>query len=473
MGPMKDAVLDRLFLRYRARGDGKALAAVFDLTAKELFAVAAHLASGAGEAEDLVQIVFLRAMERAQAFDPARGLRPWLHGILWREALAARRRAARRFEAAELERSSSEDPAEIALERELPVAVRDALARLPQRYREVVEPLLLEDRPARRDRGAVGRSSGTVRMQIHRGLERLRRALPRGLSASGLVLPTRGWDELRASLLRQAGIPSTTVGRSRHPCSRRRRRSSPCRRCGSFRHRERRGARRDASAPASLPSTSPPEVAAAIDPGERIHEAPSSSSHSPRHRTEWTGSPLPRTTASPSPSRASREGVAGRPRGRAAHALRPAERGRRCGVRVARGQGRIDAEVQRRASLTAVPADYALTRTGSRPSSLADSARREAALTIRPRSRAIPERQLAACNALHSSERRSRKQSFREPVLAIARNSTGQLRVRASARSTTPIAGPRTCRCAGAGRRRFAAVLESGLHLLFLSATAS
>src|SRR6185436_6633895 len=213
MGPMKDAVLERLFLRYREHGDGRALAAVFDLTAKELLAVAAHLSKGAGEAEDLVQIVFLRAMERAQSFDPALGLRPWLHGILWREALALRRRAARRVEPAELAQNASEDPAEVAEERELPAAVRDALARLPQRYREVVEPLLLDEKPAHEIAAQLGRSSGTVRMQIHRGLERLRRALPRGLSLSGLaVLPTRGWDELRASVLREAGVSPASVG---------------------------------------------------------------------------------------------------------------------------------------------------------------------------------------------------------------------------------------------------------------------
>src|SRR6185503_14497271 len=141
MGPMKDAVLERLFLRYREHGDGRALAAVFDLTAKELLAVAAHLSKGAGEAEDLVQIVFLRAMERAAVFDPAHGLRPWLHGILWREALAARRRAARRVDPAALERPPGADPSVLAAEGELPAAVRTALDALPPRYREVVEPM--------------------------------------------------------------------------------------------------------------------------------------------------------------------------------------------------------------------------------------------------------------------------------------------------------------------------------------------
>jgi RNA polymerase sigma-70 factor (ECF subfamily) len=210
---MKDAILNRLFLRYREHGDGRALAAVFDLTSKELLAVAAHLARGAGEAEDLVQIVFLRAMERARTFDAAAGLRPWLHGILWREALAARRRAARRWEPEALAREGSADPAKIALERELPAAVRAALDGLPWRYREVVEPLLLEEKPAHEIAAALGRSSGTVRMQIHRGLEHLRRALPRGFSACGMVvLPTRGWEELRRCVLREAGVASQAVG---------------------------------------------------------------------------------------------------------------------------------------------------------------------------------------------------------------------------------------------------------------------
>lgn len=210
---MKDAVLNRLFLRYREHGDGRALAAVFDLTAKELLAVAAHLARDAGEAEDLVQIVFLRAMERAAAFDRAQGLRPWLHGILWREALAARRRAARRLEPDALTRAGESDPAELAAERELPATVRAALEGLPRRYREVVEPLLLEEKPAHVIAAQLGRSSGTVRVQIHRGLDRLRRALPRGLSAHGVTaLPTRGWSELRKSVLRTAGSSAQSAG---------------------------------------------------------------------------------------------------------------------------------------------------------------------------------------------------------------------------------------------------------------------
>ena len=60
---MKDATLNRLFLRFRDKGDGKALAAVFDVTARELLAVAGHLVARPEEAEDVVQLVFLRAID--------------------------------------------------------------------------------------------------------------------------------------------------------------------------------------------------------------------------------------------------------------------------------------------------------------------------------------------------------------------------------------------------------------------------
>ena len=124
---MKDALLSRLFLRFRERGDGAALALVFDATARELFDVAAHLAASADEAEDLVQHVYLRALERANTFDARRGLRPWLFGILWREARKARRQGARRVDPSKLREREVPDPAEVVAAFELPEAVRAAL----------------------------------------------------------------------------------------------------------------------------------------------------------------------------------------------------------------------------------------------------------------------------------------------------------------------------------------------------------
>ena len=62
---MNDAALDRLFLRFRDRRDGRALAKLFDVTAPELMRVGVHLVRDVNRAEDLLQNTFRIAIERA------------------------------------------------------------------------------------------------------------------------------------------------------------------------------------------------------------------------------------------------------------------------------------------------------------------------------------------------------------------------------------------------------------------------
>ncbi len=194
---MRDAALVRLFVRFRERGDGRALAAVFDATAPDLRAVAARLV-GPGDADDLVQLTFLRAMQRAAAFDASLELRAWLWGILWREAAKHRRCAARRPDAERLAGREASDPADAAARAEVPAAVLEALARIPARDREVIEPVLFGGEPACDVAARLGRPANTVRVQLRRGLARLRRALPRGVFGLAAVL---GWRARGASEL--------------------------------------------------------------------------------------------------------------------------------------------------------------------------------------------------------------------------------------------------------------------------------
>src|SRR5688572_6629259 len=58
-GPMRDRKLNRLFLRWRERGDAEALGEVFDRTAPELLRVALHVVRDPAEADDLLQATFL------------------------------------------------------------------------------------------------------------------------------------------------------------------------------------------------------------------------------------------------------------------------------------------------------------------------------------------------------------------------------------------------------------------------------
>ncbi len=204
--------LDRLFVRFRDKDDGAALAAVFDATSRELFEVACHLVKNASDAEDLVQATFLTAIVKARSYDAASPLQGWLYGILWREAAKIRRSAARKFDTGDVAVRTEPSPAEAAQREEIPASVADALARLPERYREVVEPILRSDETAESLAHRLGRSPGTVRSQVHRGMERLRRTLPPGLSSiPSIAFAVRGLPDLRGSVLRSAGFPSTAA----------------------------------------------------------------------------------------------------------------------------------------------------------------------------------------------------------------------------------------------------------------------
>jgi len=199
MEPQQAELASSLLRRFRDRGDPEALTRLFELVSGELFALAAHLAGDVGQAEDLVQETFLTAIAKARRWNPAKPVLPWLVGILVRVARKERRRARRRPDAERLRASVPPEGGRQALEGELRVAVEVALAELPARYAAVLRPHL-DGRPPREIADELGRAPGTVRVQLHRGLERLRRLLPPGLALGTGLAGTRGIDAVRAQV---------------------------------------------------------------------------------------------------------------------------------------------------------------------------------------------------------------------------------------------------------------------------------
>jgi RNA polymerase sigma factor (sigma-70 family) len=199
--------LTRLFLRYRSRHDGRALARLFDLLAPELLGVAVHLLDDPWVAEDLVQETFLVAIQHADRFDSDRSVKPWLYGILVRKAAVAQRSRARTPDPERLINPTAEDPATRAANAEVPAVLEKALERCRPAERDVLRSYLLEGRPLTEIAARLERSPGTVRMQLHRGLERLRRGLPAGI-AVGVVarFSNRGLAAMRGRLLEAAGV---------------------------------------------------------------------------------------------------------------------------------------------------------------------------------------------------------------------------------------------------------------------------
>src|SRR5262245_5230080 len=178
---------DRYFERFRRGGDPRDLAAVFDRTAPEVWRVAAHLCRHRHDAEDAVQGTFLAAIEHRDDWDEALPLLPWLLGLLCNRVREQRRRAARIVDAARLAPERCDDPTENATRSEFGAAFAAGLQRLDEPFRSVLEQHLVHGRKAHEIAAQVGEAAGTVRMRIHRGLDRLRRHLPRAGFATGAV----------------------------------------------------------------------------------------------------------------------------------------------------------------------------------------------------------------------------------------------------------------------------------------------
>lgn len=201
--------LETLFLRFQKRGDLAALAQVFDRSARELLVLAQHLTGDLSEAEDLVQATFVTAIDRAATYERGRPLRPWLCGILARHAANHRRARAKRpqdevpdaFPATPLPRGAEAE--------ELYAALDGALERMGTPYREVLVPYLREGLRPEEIARRTGRAPGTVRAQVHRGLEKLRERLPKSLA--GGFLGVRGLGELKECVLNHAGTQAAVL----------------------------------------------------------------------------------------------------------------------------------------------------------------------------------------------------------------------------------------------------------------------
>src|SRR5262245_14702383 len=193
---------DRLFARFASRGDVHALGVVFDATAPELLRIATHLVGSREAARDLVQSAFLLAIERRAEFDAQRRVLPWLCGIVANLARNERRRAARSLQPPPP--CPSDDPAAAAEAHEFRAAFARAKDALPELYRPVVDLHLEHGMAAVEIASALGRPAGTVRTQIVRGLELLRRGLPRGLAVAVTPIDLAVLQPARACVLRHA-----------------------------------------------------------------------------------------------------------------------------------------------------------------------------------------------------------------------------------------------------------------------------
>ena len=176
---------DEKLMQFLKCGRQDALTVLFDRYHHLVFSIALRIVRDPGEAEEVVQIVFLDIFRTAANFDPRKGiLKGWLlqfahHGALHRK----RHLVANHFyHWVELE-AVLESGASFPLAGESPELVRlaeEMLGELKVRQRAVVELTYYEGLTAEEIADRMGESVHAIRHDLYRGLAALRTAFGNG-----------------------------------------------------------------------------------------------------------------------------------------------------------------------------------------------------------------------------------------------------------------------------------------------------
>ena len=135
------------------------------------------------EAEEVLQIVYLKVLEGKARFNGAASFKTWLFAVIRKTASDQRRknflRALTMIKAGE--RGTSPDraeyPEESAYRAEIQSMFRRALARLPRRQREALELVFYHELKIQEAAAVMGVSLGAARTHYERGKKRLRQLL--------------------------------------------------------------------------------------------------------------------------------------------------------------------------------------------------------------------------------------------------------------------------------------------------------
>lgn len=137
--------------------------------------------------DDVVQDVLMTIHRARQTYDPSRSFSAWLHAIASRRAIDVLRQTGRRSArevhapiAFESHADESADPATGLHRADAAGRIAQALATLPERQREAVQVLVLDDRSLAEASAATSRSKGALKVNLHRALRALRASLGQG-----------------------------------------------------------------------------------------------------------------------------------------------------------------------------------------------------------------------------------------------------------------------------------------------------
>lgn len=158
-------------------GDLDAFEALFRQHQNEVYGWIVRMVRDPGAAEDLTVETFWRIYRARARFDPTRGFAPWARRVATNATLDHMRRARPENELPDdLPSPPLPDP---GISDELRQKTARAFRRLPPTLRVAATLALIEEQPYDEIAGALGISTGAVKLRVFRALRLLRKELKR------------------------------------------------------------------------------------------------------------------------------------------------------------------------------------------------------------------------------------------------------------------------------------------------------
>lgn len=173
---------EELLTRVQA-GDPNAVGILFDRYASLIFGIGFRVLHDQGEAEDLVQEIFLRLVQRSNTFDSSKGCaRTWIVQVAYRRAFDRRTYLRRRcfYNGTDLEHLKNAFQENLNLEEQVAARVtgeqlHTAFEELSERQRATLELFFFDGCNLQEVSVRLGETLENTRHLYYRGLERLRK----------------------------------------------------------------------------------------------------------------------------------------------------------------------------------------------------------------------------------------------------------------------------------------------------------
>jgi RNA polymerase sigma-70 factor, ECF subfamily len=175
---------EELLAGIRNREEGSALS-LFRRYARLAFSIGYRVLKDEGEAEDLVQEMFLRLCAEARTFNPTKGsARAWVVQMLYRRAFDRRAYLSRRhfYSGTDFQEQTNtlineEDVENATIDRLTANQLKSAFSELSDRQRETLEAFFFAGFTLAETAARSGEDMKNVRHHYYRGLERLRQLI--------------------------------------------------------------------------------------------------------------------------------------------------------------------------------------------------------------------------------------------------------------------------------------------------------